>query len=79
MAGPAPSISVPQDGLPLRDLDLAYVKRQSAERQAQHWNETLALDPVLGPTSGYVVGVGPRREGLYPLVWVSVVNDEPEN
>ena len=34
------------------------------------WNLVLADDPVLGLASGLVVGVGPKMDGLHPLMWV---------
>jgi len=34
------------------------------------WNGVLAEDPVFGPASGFVVGVGARANGRYPLIWV---------
>lgn len=51
----------------------SYVKRTSAEKQAEHWNRAIANDPTLGPSSGLVVGVAPLKddEGRYPLVWVT--------
>jgi hypothetical protein len=50
--------------------ELAYVKLVSVVRQAGCWNEVLQGDAISGPSSGYVVGVGPRIDGRYPLVWV---------
>ena len=69
MAVPPP-LDPPRAGRRIRGETFAYVKRVSAERQAAAWNEQLANDPVLGPTSGFVVGVGERSEGRYPLIWV---------
>jgi hypothetical protein len=68
MATPPP-LSPPRWGEPINE-DTAYVKRQSAERQADYWNIAIAGDPLLGPDSGFRVGVGHRRDGRYPLVWV---------
>ena len=48
----------------------AYVKPASARHQASLWNTVLRDDPVFGPASGFVVGVGPRMDGRYPLVWM---------
>jgi hypothetical protein len=49
-------------------LPLAYVKRESAMRQAAAWN-------VAGPTAdGRIVAVGPRVNGRYPLIWVTPTN-----
>ena len=64
-----PPLTPPRWGDPIHK-DLAYVKRASAENQAAHWNAVLVCDSLLGPGSGFVVGVGPRREGRYPLVWL---------
>ena len=71
----SPPLSPPRWGEPIGD-GTYYVKRQSAERQAKAWNTVVAKDPALGPCSGFRVGVGPRREGRYPLVWVPI--DKPE-
>ncbi|MCW2843176.1 MAG: hypothetical protein JWN22_1092 [Nocardioides sp.] len=68
MATPPP-LSPPRWGEPITE-DAAYVKRPTAERQADHWTAALADDPLLGPDSGFRVGVGPRHDGRYPLVWV---------
>lgn len=81
----APSLMPPREG-GLLNPELAYVKRVSAERQAAAWNQMLSDDPVLGPASGFVVGVGAKvvegacepdcehycaaNVGRHPLVWV---------
>jgi hypothetical protein len=67
-----PSLSPPRLGDPLNGACFAYVKRSSAEGQADMWNEALADGPVFGPTSGLVVGVAPVRDAdhRYRLVWV---------
>jgi hypothetical protein len=57
------------------DDDLAYRTRSSAERQAAHWNAVLEHDPVLGPQSGFQVGVAPltsvHSDGpRWELIWV---------
>ena len=65
-----PPLSLPREGERIRGDTFAYVKRASSVRQAAAWNEQLAGDPVLGPGSGFVVGVGPRMDGRFPLVWV---------
>lgn len=64
-----PQLSAPASERPL-NLRLSYVKRETAIRQADAWNAHLQDHPELGPSSGYVVGVGSRRGGRYPLVWV---------
>lgn len=66
----APSLTPPREGELIDRGESAYVKRQSAETQARFWNEVLADDPVFGPESGFRVGVGPRMDRRYPLVWV---------
>lgn len=68
----SPALTPPSEDAPVTTsgFELTYVKRSSAEGQAAVWNEVLADDPVLGPSSGLVVGVGPRANGRYPLVWV---------
>ncbi|MGB8403131.1 MAG: hypothetical protein WCE30_03530 [Mycobacterium sp.] len=70
--GIPPPVSFPRVGDPLNGQALAYLKRLSAQRQAEFWNEILLDDPVIGPTCGLVVGVAPIRnaEGRHPLVWV---------
>lgn len=70
MATP-PSLTVPREGVRINS-EIDYAKRGTAVRQAQAWNGAIADDPVLGSASGFVVGVGPRVEGRYPLVWVVV-------
>lgn len=73
-------ITPPHEGELLKGIDLAYVKRRSAEFQADMWNLVLADDPVLGPASGLVVGVRPKMDGRYPLVWVrrgALTHDHP--
>lgn len=73
MATPPP-IEPPVEGTPIAPTILAYVDRRSAVRQAGYWSEVFALDPVLGLSSGFTVGVGPRDDtGRHPLVWVPVV------
>lgn len=42
---------------------LAYVTRQSAERQARYWAR-------VAPTPEYDVVVGDKEHGRYPLIWV---------
>lgn len=61
---------MPIEGAPISDVSLAYVKRASSLSQAGGWNAHLADDPVFGPASGFKVGVGPRMDGRFPLVWV---------
>lgn len=70
-----PPLSPPRWGEPIGE-GIDYVKRQSAERQAETWNSVIAEDPVLGPECGLRVGVGLRRDGRYPLVWVPI--EKPE-
>jgi hypothetical protein len=66
----SPSISTPSPGRFLAP-GLGYVKRQSAEHQAEAWNSVLADDPVLGPASGFEVGVSERDvDGLWMLIWI---------
>jgi hypothetical protein len=66
--GLAPVISPPAAGRLLAP-GLGYVKRASAHRQAAAWNEVLAEDPVLGPSSGHIVGVSERDvDGLWMLI-----------
>ncbi len=46
---------------------LSYVKKISAQHQAQAWNQQLAKDPVFGPSSGFCVAVGlPEAEVVQP-------------
>jgi hypothetical protein len=67
----SPSVTVPRRGVPISVTeDLSYVKRASALLQAEMWNEVLLDDPIFSNT-GMVVGVGPRMDGRYPLVWVA--------
>ena len=67
----APALNPPRLGDPI-SKELSYVKRSSAEKQANYWNLALADDPAFGPASGLVVGVAPIKnaEGRYQLVWV---------
>lgn len=74
MATPPP-LTPPRSG-DLINPELAYVKRISAVRQAAAWNAIIRDDPVLGPASGCLVGVGAQRNGRYPLVW-SAMPDVP--
>ncbi|EWT02608.1 hypothetical protein N865_02835 [Intrasporangium oryzae NRRL B-24470] len=67
----SPPLMPPRAGDPIA-VDISYVKRRSAENQANHWNEVLADDAVFGPASGFAVGVGARADGRYPLIWVPV-------
>lgn len=67
---------------------LSYVKKISAQHQAETWNQQLAKDPVFGPSSGFCVAVGlPEAEVVhptdntkvrkrYPLVWVPRVAED---
>ena len=64
------TLGTPRAGDRLNGGSLAYVKRQSAERQAAAWNAILIDDPDYGPASGYRVGVGSKTAGRFPLVWV---------
>lgn len=67
----APPLTLPQRGLPITpNAAFAYVKRESSVRQAAYWNAALADDPVFGPASGFVVGVGSRVGRRWPLVWI---------
>lgn len=67
----APPLTTPREGDRITDMeDLSYVKARSAAHQADMWNRVLNDDPVFGPASGFVVGVGPRMDGRYPLVWL---------
>lgn len=67
----SPELNLPRLGASVdARAQLAYVKRASATHQAALWNEILADDPIFGPSSGLVVGVGPRMDDRYPLVWV---------
>lgn len=67
-----PPVNPPRLGDPLDANQFSYVKRSSADHQADMWNQVLADHPTLGPSSGLVVGVAPIRDfaGRYPLVWV---------
>lgn len=67
-----PPVNPPRLANPLNPDQFHYVKRASADHQAAMWNLVLADDPILGPTTGMVVGVAPirDRDGLWPLVWV---------
>jgi hypothetical protein len=58
----SPVISTPSRG-GLLAPSLGYVERRSAEHQADMWNEALAGDFVLGPSSGFKVGVGATSTG----------------
>jgi len=70
----SPVISTPSPGRLLAP-GLGYVKRKSAEHQADMWNEALAQDAVLGPSSGFKVGVSERDvDGLWMLVWIPLVH-----
>jgi hypothetical protein len=70
----SPVISTPSRG-GLLAPGLGYVERRSAEHQADMWNEALAGDFVLGPSSGFTVGVGERDiDGLWMLVWIPLVD-----
>lgn len=64
-----PSLNPPRLGDALAE-GLEYVQRSSASHQAGIWNQILQDDPVCGPGSGLVVGVGPRVGRHFPLVWV---------
>jgi hypothetical protein len=46
--------------------------RQSAEDRARYRSRLLVDDPVYGPASGFIVGVGSEQDddGRWPLVWV---------
>ncbi len=75
-----PSLTLPRWGERLHPA-LAYVKRISAARQAAAWNQQLVGDPVLGPSSGFYVGVGAAQEQVdlpgqvrkrYPLIWLPI-------
>ena len=55
------------------DADHAYRTRSSAERQAAHWNAVLEHDPVLGPESGFRVGVAAAHQ--CPRRWSEVGSD----
>lgn len=68
----APALELPAPGAYIGRHDVSYVKRDSARRQAAHWNEALRDDPVFGPGSGYCVGVGEKVGRRWPLVWVPV-------
>ena len=63
-------LTTPASEHPISDLGVSYAKKSSAINQAEAWNEHLKDDPVYGPRSGFVVGIGPRTAGRYPLVWV---------
>jgi hypothetical protein len=66
-----PIFSAPSLGAPLSP-QFSYVKRKSAEHQADMWNEFLLGYPEMGPDSGFKVGVGGRdADGRWMLVWVS--------
>lgn len=64
----APSLNPPRLGDPIGPYE--YVQRRSAVTQAGFWNEILADDPVMGPSSGLRVGVGVKVGRCFPLVWV---------
>jgi len=68
----APALNPPRLGDPT-SKELSYIKRSSAEKQANYWNLALADDSAFGPASGLVVGVAPikNEEGRYQLVWVN--------
>lgn len=67
----APPLNPPRFGERLC-AELSYVKRASAAKQAAYWNAILAEDPVLGPSSGMIVGVAHVKDNdcRYPLIWV---------
>ncbi len=67
-----PEMTPPSLGVSLGE-EFAYVRRESAETQARHWNDVLCFDPIHGPVAtGLVVGVFPVKDadGRFPLVWV---------
>ena len=69
-----PTLTEPALGRSLT-ADAAYRTRSSAERQATFWNDVLEQDPVLGPKSGFQVGVAPltslHDDGpRWELIWV---------
>lgn len=66
-----PEMTPPCLGVSLGE-EFAYVRRESAEAQAQQWNDVLRDDPFHGPSTGLVVGVFPIKDadGRFPLVWV---------
>ncbi len=66
-----PPVTLPREAA-LLNPHLAYVRKDSALKQAATWNRVLADNSTLGPGSGFVVGVGERCNGRYPLVWASV-------
>lgn len=66
----SPSLTAPRIGDRITEAeDLSYVKRSSALLQADIWNEVLRDDALFSGAG--VVGVGPRMDGRYPLVWVA--------
>lgn len=70
-------IAYPRDGKAINP-ELAYVAKKSALRQAEKWNAIFESDPQCGADSGFVVGIGPRRDDRrYPLVWVRTAPDAP--
>lgn len=72
----APQLSTPSAGRLLAPV-VGYVKRKSAQRQADMWNEVLRADPLHGPDSGYVVRVNDQKDpdGTWKLVWQPVSQD----
>jgi len=49
---------------------VGHVKRKSAVRQAEMWNDVLKREASQGTESSYVVEVGDRGpDGLWRLVW----------
>lgn len=68
----APALELPAPGAYIGRHELAYVKRESARRNAAEWNDMLRDDPLFGPSSGYCVGIGEQVGRRWPLVWVPV-------
>lgn len=69
----AMDLSKPADGVPLNVEQLVYVKRQSANTQAELWNSILSEHPEYAPAvCGHRIGVADEKQDRhYPLVWVA--------
>lgn len=64
------ALSAPAVGRLLAPV-VGYVKRRSAQQQADAWNALLDSDAVHGPDSAYTVEVSQKRDadGTWKLIW----------
>ena len=58
---------------------IGYVRRKSALRPAEMWNQALQGDPIPGPDSGYIVRVSDSKDadGTWKLVWCPITDTAP--